>query len=339
MKSLFDRPSRWLSIPAFLLIIGFLGWGYYSQSASVTESERTVFMMDTVVQIRAVGPQAEAAVDEAVKEMQRVERMFSRFDEDSAVDRINRAAGTWISVPEEVIALIAKGVEYGHLTEGAFDITIGALMDLWGFNTESPSMPSQDELHTALQTLLFSEVELNYMTNQVRIPSESVLDLGGIAKGYAVDRGRRVLQTRGVTHSIINAGGDIATIGGRPDGRPWRVGIQDPTDSASLLAVVEITDMTIVTSGDYERFFELDGVRFHHILDTKTGFPAEGLRSVTVIAPDAAAGDALSTAIFVLGWEKGQELVQQLDDVEALLVNAEGENWVSLGLIDSVTFR
>lgn len=333
------RRRKWVSVPALLFVIGLMGWGFYTQSASVTETERTVFMMDTVVQLRAVGRHSDAAVDAAVEEMRRVENVFSRFDSDSEIAIINRQAGSWTPVTAEVAALIEKGLGYGHLTEGAFDITIGALMNLWGFHTESPSVPAHDELERVLTLVDFARVELDFITEQVRIPPNYILDLGGIAKGYAVDRGRGVLLEHGMVHGMINAGGDIAVIGERPGGGGWRVGIQDPVDSGSILAVVELTDMAIVTSGDYERFFEANGARYHHILDPRTGYPADGLRSVTIVAPSATASDALSTAVFVLGWSAGQTLIQKLDDVEAVLVNGNDDTWTSPGLKRDVTFR
>ncbi len=289
--------------------------------------------MDTAVDVRAIGGGAEEAVAAAFAEMKRVERLFSRYIDDSDISRINAGAGQWVPVENEVIALLRKSIDYGNLTDGGFDVTIGPLISLWGFGTDERRIPADDALQAAMARVDYRSVSVDEEQLQVKIPQGFVLDLGGIAKGYAVDRGAAVLRDHGIRHGLINAGGDISVIGTRDgDDNPWRVGIQDPTQPSRVMAVVELIDSTVVTSGDYQRYFEKDGIRFHHIIDPATGFPADQVTSVTVVAPTAAAGDALSTALFVLGRDRAVELVEQLADVEAVIVSKDGDVWISPGL-------
>ncbi len=295
-------------------------------------TQQTHFMMDTIVEIRATGPRSEDAVDRAFAEIQLIEKLFSRFIPEGDVARINENAGNWVTVSIETIDLIEKGISYGEITQGTFDITIGGLLTLWGFGTEQYRVPTDQELAQVMETVDYRNIEINRNSRQVRIPAGSMLDLGGIAKGYAVDRARDVLRENRIDNGLINAGGDIVTLGKRPDGNPWRVGVQNPMDTTSILAIVPLSDSTVVTSGDYQRFFTENGLRFHHIIDPSTGFPAEGVISVTIVAASATVADVFSTAVFILGVDDGQKLIETLDDIEAIIVDAQGQVWVSSGL-------
>lgn len=323
-----------------LIAIGAVGimivHNQLSTANQITSTQRTRFLMDTAIEIRATGPNSEEAVNEAFTEIARVESVFSRFIVESEVSLINAQSGRWVSVSEETIALMDKAIEYGQITDGAFDITVGILLDLWGFSSNEWRIPDQEEIEQVLNKVGFRSIEVNYGENLVRIPKGSCIDLGGIAKGHAVDQARNVLESHNIQSAMIYAGGDIFTVGSKQDGSAWRVGIQHPRQSTELLAIVELVDNTIVTSGDYERFFVAEEVRFHHIIDPATGFPARGLISVTIIADSAVDADALSTAVFVLGWESGQLLVEQLDGIEAIIVDDQESIWVSSGLEDSI---
>ncbi len=302
----------------------------------VTSTTMTRFLMDTAIVIKAVGPDSENAVNEAFAEIERVEAVFSRHLPDSQVAKINQHAGEWVAVSPEVIELLQKGIYYGQLSGGAFDITIGSVIELWGFGSGINRVPDEDELRQARQYVDISKVEIDEERGRVRIPQGTVLDFGGIAKGYAVDLCKQVLKENRVISAMISAGGDIAVVGVKENGNPWRVGIQHPRISTDILAVVSLVDQTIVTSGDYERFFIEEGVRFHHIIDPATGFPARGVISVTIIADSAADGDPLSTAVFVLGLDQGKELIERLDGIEAVIVDEDGDVWVSSGLKDEI---
>lgn len=306
------------------------------QAQPITSAQQTRFLMDTSVEIRASGPDAEAAVSAAFAEMARVEQLFSRHIETSDIARINNADGIWVEVAPEVISLLEKAIHYSNLSGGTFDITIGALLDLWNFGGGNNRVPTPAEINQALALIDYTVLEIDSNTSQVRIPKGMVLDLGGIAKGYAVDRASAVLKQTGVISGMIYAGGDITTIGAKSDGSPWRVGVQHPRISTQLIGILEMADSSIVTSGDYERYFTADGVRYHHILNPHTGYPAQGLISVTIYGSNAADADALSTAIFVLGWERGQDLIENLPGYEAVMMDSSGNIWVSSGLKDKI---
>lgn len=310
--------------------------GYYflylpHLQASESRTQTTKILMDTLVDVRVDGRNSQELVKQVFTTMEELEQMLSRFVTTSEVARINQQAGEWVKVSPTTIELVQLGIELGHVSNGAFDITIGAVLDLWGFGSGNYHVPSEEELAQALSTVDYTKVEVNSQTNEVRIPAETILDLGGIAKGFVVDGGIKILRKAKVQRSIINAGGDISVIGRRPDGEPWRVGVQDPDLPSDIRWILPLDDRSVVTSGDYQRYFTEDGQRYHHIIDPKTGYPARGLRSVTVVGENGAICDAISTAVFVLGWEQGRQLVESLDNVEAILVK-DTDVWISSGL-------
>ncbi|MGI6038279.1 MAG: FAD:protein FMN transferase [Limnochordia bacterium] len=328
------RKGRLLSFfIVLLLIIG--GWyGYTNRTVDVRDA---FIAMDTFVEIRAIGRGAQGAIEAAKQELLRVEKLFDRFSPDTQIHKLNeRAAQEPVPVSGETKYLLEQGIYYGELTDGAFDITIGRLADAWGFGT-SPGIPSPETMAAVLPLVDYRLVEL--VDGYVSLAKEGVvLDVGGIAKGHAVDRGVNLLQEQGIQRALVNAGGDIFALGTRPDGNPWRVGIQNPEDPQRVIAAIGLVDQAIATSGDYQRFFEVDGTRYHHILDPRGGYPVRGLSSVSVIAPTALAADALATGVFVLGIDKGLALVESLKDVEALLITDEGKIILSSGLEGKVQF-
>lgn len=332
----------------FLVIVGVfmaLGLatilGYYflyvpHLQASESRTQTTMILMDTLVDVRVDGRNSSELVKQAFTIMEDLEQTLSRFVENSEVAKINQQAGEWVKVSPTTLELIELGIKIGEVSHGAFDITIGAVLDLWGFGSGLYHVPTEEELAEALATVDYTQVEVNHNTSEVRIPQGTILDLGGIAKGFVVDSGISLLRKGKVQRSIINAGGDISVIGRRPDGQPWRVGVQDPDLPSDIRWILPLDNNSVVTSGDYQRFFTKDGQRYHHILDPKTGYPARGLRSVTIVGENGATSDALSTAVFVLGWDKGRALVESLDNVEAILVS-DTDVWISPGLAKLVT--
>lgn len=330
-KQLYSRV-----ITGLVLIIGLVliatSISSKPQEQAITTTQNTKFMMDTAIEIRATGVNSSEAIEQAFAEMQRIEDLFSRHLPESDIAAINDQAGNWVTVSPEVIDLITKSVHYGELSNGSFDITLGHLIELWNFDATVKTLPTDQAIEEVLANINYADIVIDKERNAIKIPPQSMIDLGGIAKGYAVDQGREVLRQAGIEHGMIFAGGDISTIGTKTDGTPWRVGIQDPRESTQLLGIIPLINNTIVTSGDYERFFIKDGVRFHHILDPHTGYPARDVISVTIVADFAADGDALSTAVFVLGRKAGLELVESLAGFEAVIVDDEGEIWVSSGL-------
>lgn len=334
-KQLYLRVIVGLVIVAGLIFIFNLS-DTEPEEQPITSTQRTKFMMDTAIEIRATGFNSDTAVEQAFAEIERVERLFSRHLPDSEISAINNKAGSWVTVSPETVELIQKSLAFGEISSGSFDITVGTLIELWDIGGETNSVPTEAEIKSALANINYLDVEIEEQQNLIKIPPGSIIDLGGIAKGYAIDRAREVLRSAGIEHGMVFAGGDISTIGVKEDGTSWRVGIQDPRQSTSLLGIISLADSTIVTSGDYERFFIQDGVRYHHILDPDTGYPARDVISVTVVADSAADGDALSTAVFVLGRKAGLELIESITGFEAVIVDNDGEVWLSTGIENKI---
>lgn len=287
----------------------------------------TSIHMDTVVEVTVnARPErrARALAQEVFALFDRVEGEMSRYRDDSTVSAINRNAPHWTPISSDLAAVLHEAVRVAALSEGAFDPTIGAVSTLWGFGEEGGHLPDAKALREAVATVGYPRLVVQQNQARLLYPGTR-LDLGGIAKGYAVDRAAELLAAAGVGGAIVNAGGDIRVFGERPGGGPWHIGIQHPRKPEALLTKLDVTDTAVVTSGDYERYFVEDGVRYHHILDPTTGQPARGCESVTVVAASAMAGDALATACFVLGPERGMALLKQAGVAQVIIVDAKGE--------------
>lgn len=286
----------------------------------------TSIQMDTVVEVTLNGPperRARALAQEVFALFDRVEREMSRYRDDSTVSAIDRNAPRWTPISPDLAAVLREAVRVAALSDGAFDPTIGAVSALWGFGDEGGHIPEAKGLKAALATVGYPRLVVEQKRARLLYPGTR-LDLGGIAKGYAVDRAADLLAKAGVRGAIVNAGGDIRVFGERPGGGPWHIGIQHPRDPKALLTKLDLTDTAVVTSGDYERYFIKDGVRYHHILDPATGQPARGCRSVSVVTKSAMTGDALATAAFVLGPERGLALLKKVGATIAIIVAADG---------------
>lgn len=290
--------------------------------------------MGTDMTIEVIGENAvtlDKVLAAAEAELRRIEDVMTSW-RDSPLTRLNESAGQGPQpVTEELALLIGRGLAVGELTEGAFDITFASVGKLWDFKASPPIIPSSAKIATALESVGFDKVVLDLDKLTVALPEGTRLGLGGIAKGYGVDRAMRVLLDAGVQHGVVNAGGDMKVLGTK-FGTPWRIAIKHPRKRDEVIAMVPLSNTCMVTSGDYERFFEYEGERYHHILDPRTGSPATGAMSVTVIAPDAAFADALATALAVLGPEKGLSIVEGQDRVECLIVGMDGKITRSTGL-------
>lgn len=293
---------------------------------------RTRMLMGTVVEIRILDDDPDrfqSAVDRAFAEMARLEEMLSPHYPESEISRLSMPQ-EFDTPSRETLAVLRIGQEVAAASKGAFDLGLGNLTRLWGFVEGGSRVPASGEIATALRGVGVGDVTIR-QGRVVKSRADLALDVGGVAKGYAIDRAVALLKQAGVESATVNAGGDLRLIGDRR-GRPWRIGIQHPRRSGDILLRLDLTDRAVVTSGDYERFFAVDGKRYHHILDARTGYPATGCQSVTVIAADAGLADALATAAFVLGPEAGLEMLSQFPDVDGLLVAADGEVVTTPGL-------
>lgn len=281
------------------------------------------------------------AIDEAFAELDRIEKLMTSWTDDSDVARVNAAAGSGqpISVDPEVVVVMEKAAESSRLSHGAFDVTVGAFFGVWKFDQDRDGTIPDPKLVEERRLLVnWRELVIDRERHTARLArAGQKINLGGIAKGYAVDREVAILRRHGFADFLVQAGGDLYVAGKRGD-RHWRVGIRDPRASRDeYFAMAEIQDRSFSTSGDYERFVIRDGKRYHHIIDPATGYPATRTRSVTVMALDAFTADALSKGFFILGPEEGMKLVEQLPDVEAVFVGADNQVHVSSGLRGKVT--
>ncbi len=318
-----------LIFPAALLVL-LGGCSRTRDTASVA-----LFAMDTYCTVEAHGGCAEEAVAAARGELTRLDELFSIGDPGSELTKINASAGEPTVISEDAAALITAALAVSESTSGAFDITIEPVVRLWGFYDEEQRVPSMEDIKAALENTDYTRLDLNGRT--LRMDAGQRLDFGGVAKGYAADRMAAVMEDCGIDGALISLGGNVQTCGARPDGGDWRIGVQDPSDGQTVLGYVEVSDAAVVTAGSYQRFFEENGRRYHHILDPSTGYPAgSGLLSVTVVALSGAYADALSTALFVMGAEEAIALWRSAGDFEMILLTEAGELLYTSGVCFTV---
>jgi len=297
---------------------------------------RNAFLLDTVVTIKIYDQDVSERVwEDAFGEIERLDALLSVHTEGSDTARLNEAAGlSPVTVSPETLEVIEKGVYFSRMTGGLFDITAGPLIALWDIKPPEGHVPTEEELAETLPLIGWEDIEINKAESRVYLTRPGMgVDLGAIAKGYIADKVKDVLLADGIEHAIISLGGNIQLIGDTPYG----VGIQDPDQGSGIyLGAITLADASAASSGDYERYFEMNGVRYHHILDPKTGYPADsGLRGVSVAAPHSVDADALSTAVFLLGPEAGMALIEELPGIEAVLVTGDQEVLLSSGLTDN----
>jgi thiamine biosynthesis lipoprotein len=309
--------------------------------------EATRFMMDTAVRIAVYDPtlsrdDAENAIMRAFRMMESVEAKVSAHIPGNEISKLNAGAGgAFQTISDETALLFQTSRVVADETGGAFDVTIGPVKDLWPFDTESPSVPDSTAIRERLSLVDYRRIELSDHQACLARPGMGV-DFGGIGKGLNVDLAVKVLQEAGVRSGIVDAGGNLRIFGKHPQNTHWRIGVKHPRpDKNSLYAVIETDSVSISTSGDYERFFMVGGQRYHHILDPKTGYPARGCVSVTIITESAMVADAYSTAVFVLGPTEGMKLIERLPELEGMIIfekNGRLEHWVSNGLQSKARF-
>lgn len=278
---------------------------------------------------------ARAAMAAVMDEMRRIDRLMSPYKPDSELSRINReAARRPLVISQEMFDLIQRSIEFSKLSDGAFDITFSSVGYLYDYR--AGTRPTDEQIARALPGINYRHLRLNRAKRTLHFARDGVrIDLGGIAKGYAVDNGIALLNARGVKHALVTAGGDSRVIGDRR-GRPWQIGIRDPRRPGEVVAVLPLTDIAISTSGDYERYFDADGVRHHHIINPKTGKSATGVHSVTILAPDSITAEGLTKSVFIKGPQEGMRLVDRVPGVDAIIIDAEGQLLYSSGLEQAI---
>lgn len=287
---------------------------------------RTGFFLDTVIILSAYTDDGKA-LEDALREIDRYEKLLSRTVEGSDVWRINHAEGAPVKVSQDTISVLETALRVSRLSEGAFDVSIAPAVDLWDFASDQPKLPDPELLREAAKKTDWTKIVLPG-DGTVTLPADMRIDLGGVAKGYIAQKTGQFLRERGIESALIDIGGNLVALGKKPDGSRWRLGIQKPFEprGEEWLAALEAEDVSLVTSGVYERCFTLDGVLYHHILSAQTGWPVQNeLASVTIISKDSAWADGLSTAVFAMGLEKGKALTESLPDVEAVFVTKDGQ--------------
>lgn len=286
---------------------------------------------------------AERAIDAALAELARIEEICSTRGIESDVAAVNASgAGEWCAVGPELVEIATRSAFCSRLSGGAYDITVGPLVELWGFEQGGGVVPAPEEIARRRALVDFRALEVDTAGRRVRLArSGMALDLGAGAKGYGVDRAMSVLRDHGIAAALVDAGGDLSAMGTRADGTPWRIGLKHPRGPETILAVFGLDDGSVATSGDYERYFLHEGVRYHHLLDPHTGVPAREAVSATVWAEDAVTADIFATALFVLGPRAGLDLIEEVGSLEGLVVT-EGEAglvaWLSSGLVGRIDF-
>jgi len=315
-----------------VIVVLFLYWRYINLGYNITKV--TSFLMDTLVtiEIEDAGRHSTLA-NEGIKIMEDLQNKFDLNLASSDIGRINASAGIGpVEVSKDTLEVIKEAIRISEISDGAFDITIGALTREWGFTDGKYRLPSTREIKEKLKLVNYNYIKIS--DSKVELTRKGMLlDLGGIAKGYAVDKVCEFLKAKGVKRAIINAGGTIKTVE-RESKRIWKIGIKDPTGKKEILGVLYLNSgKAVATSGDYERYFVKDGIRYHHLLDPKTGYPSNLCRSVTVVSERAVEADALSTAIFVLGPKDGLNLAKRLG-VGVVIVDSDNNIFISDDLKD-----
>ena len=327
------------------VLAAVLGACLFVFACGVERHERSALAMGTVLEVTIEGltrSEAEAAADAVFAEVERLEALMSVWDTDSALSRLNReAARDWAIADPEIFTLLQTSLVYSRLTGGAFDVTAGPLVRLWGFIAREVRVPPpREEIEAAMAKTGFERIELDLERRSIRLPVEGMeIDFGGVAKGYAVDRAILVLRERGVERALVNLGGNVRGLGSPAARDRWTVAVRDPRTSGErprLIGYIELGEGGVASSGQYERFFEHEGRRYGHIIDPRTGRPAEGVLGTTIVAPDALTADILSTAVFVLGPERGPEFIDAQEGIEGIVVLPRGDGGVIIRISEGL---
>ena len=321
-----------LVLATILVILTYIFNNYLFQQEPLVKNG---FYFNTIIAIQLNDSQDESLIDTCFDMANTYEHYFSRTLKGSDIYNINHANGAPVEVHDETAELIRYGIAFGELSGGVFDISIGALTDLWDIPNNNGTIPAQSQIDAALATVDYRQITVDGNTVTLGNP-DAALDLGGIAKGYAADRMREYLNANGACEGFINLGGNVLTLGQKANDEPYHIGIRKPFgEDGETITAVDVTDRSIVTSGRYERYFEKDGHIYHHILDPKNGYPYDnGLNGVTILSDSSMVGDALSTICFALGQEKGTEFLSSMPSNDFLNPTLAAETTLQAIFID-----
>ena len=328
-----------LGMIIFILFLCFLGRNGISKETDDSVS-KSGFYFDTIITVTLYDTTDESYLDHCFALAEKYENLLSATKPDSDISKINAANSTSVTVSDETITLLKKGISYCDLSEGKFDITIGNLSSLWDFSHNEGTIPDEAAIKDAIATTDYHNIIIEGNTVTLANPS-SAIDLGGIAKGYIADEMKQYLNKEGITSGTINLGGNVLTLGPKKDGSDYKIGIQKPfAENGEALAAVSIQDATVVSSGVYERYFKKDGILYHHILNPKDGYPYQNdLTSVTIVCKNSVDGDGLSTVCFSLGLTDGMKLIESLPDTEAVFITNDNQIHTSSGIGTTIPFE
>ena len=337
------NEKKWLIIISFVLVL-FLGFRIMSKEKDSKEdiTTKTNYIMGTIMNISIYDDVDEKIFEDSFDIIRDIEKKMSLNIDDSEINNLNKNGfNNFVNVSDQTLFVLKKSMEYSKLSEGYFDVTVGPLVELWGIGSENARVPSSDEIKSAISKIDYKSVQID--GNKVKLDKDNmIIDLGGVAKGYAADEVAQYLKSKGVKKAIIDLGGNVYTLGSKEKNVPWTVGIQNPLNEkrGDFIGVINVSDKSVVTSGVYERYLEKDGKKYHHILDPFTGYPVDNeLLSVTIVSNESIDGDALSTSVFALGVQRGYELVKSLKDVEAIFVTKNKEIYITPNISDSFEIK
>lgn len=311
-----------------ILSIFFLLFSIYPVQAQQIY-HRTTLLMGSRYDISVVAEnekEGDTYIDIAIAEIRRIEKLISSWDPNSQTSAINRNADVQpVRVDKELFSLIERTLAISRITDGAFDISYASMDRVWKFDGSMTHMPTEEEIKESVKKVGFKNILLDKKNQTIFFKQQGIkIGFGAIGKGYSADKAKQLLISKGVRAGIINASGDMNTWGKRPNGEDWTVAITNPMNKNKAFAILPLKQGAVVTSGDYEKFVTLDGIRYSHIINPKTGYPAKGIISVTVFAPSAEFADALATAVFVMGKDVGIDRINQLSNVECIIIDDKG---------------
>lgn len=298
--------------------------------------ERTSYVLGTIVHFKVYGNKAENAISEAIDKLNEIDDKMSAFKENSEVCMINEEAGVApVAVSQETYKLIKKALTYSEILHGSFDITVRPLVNLWGIGTENANVPDKEDIQKTLKLVNYKDIMFDDEFSSIMLRREKqAVDLGGIAKGYAADCVRDIFKKNKIKNAVIDLGGNILVLGKKENKDLWKVGIQDPEKGrGKYVGTLSIRDKSVVTSGNYEKYFEKDGVKYHHIIDTKTGYPSQSkIISATIISDNSIDGDGLSTGVYILGVDKAIKIIEHMKGVDTILITQDRKVYTTSGV-------
>ncbi|MCT8978614.1 FAD:protein FMN transferase [Clostridium sp. CX1] len=299
----------------------------------MTETE---FLMGTIIKVSLYDKKNEDVMNKAFDRIRQIESEVSINKEGTELDRVNAGSGKeWVKVKDDTFTIVKKGLEYSKKTEGTFDITVGPIVKLWSIGLPEAKVPTKNEIDEKLKFVGYKDLEVNDNDKSIFLKRPGmIIDLGGIAKGYTADAVSEVLKKEGVKSAVIDLGGNVLAMGNKPDGEPWRIGIQNPFDSrGQIVGSIGVSNKSVVTSGIYERFIEQDGKKYHHILNPFTGYPYENeIAGITIISDKSIDGDALSTSVFSKGLKGGMEFIENIPGIDVIFITKNKDVYITSGL-------